>query len=43
MSLVETQRKAIYRQLLPVPVDLDQVFNVDPRLKMRWLFLNANR
>lgn len=43
LSLVETQCKAVHRQLFPVPVDLDQVLNVDPGLKMGWLFLHAHR
>lgn len=42
LSLIETQRQAINCQLLPVPVDLDQVLDVDPGLKMGWLFFHAH-
>lgn len=42
LSLIETQGQAIHRKLLPMPVDLDKVLDVDPGFNMGWLFLHAH-
>lgn len=42
LSIIELQGQSINSQLVPVAVDLYQVFDVNPWLDVSWLLLDAH-
>lgn len=42
LTLVESQCQVVHSKLFAIPIDLHQVLNIHPQVKMSGLFLNAH-